>query len=435
MGKSKIDYFFTIFFLLIAAKTSFLYEYDIFWFIFSFSCLGYGFYKQRIYESDLYVFAGFTGLFLAFIIFRNLLFNHLGIDFLISDIYFLLKYILIAYTFCVVFKKRATILISEVIIQFAKISLGLYLFQLVGGGEILFKIGTTFHNNILPYSGLSETYSNFLIFTYDKVHTIRNSGFVWEPGAYGCFLALALLFHFMNNYFHFDKNAIILFIAILTTISTTSYLALGVLMLLYYRYNGGIISFKMIIIFIFGIFIFFSLPFLGDKITNTYQEDVKILDDYEEITNQLEYYSEYGGEVKLNRFSSVIFLYRNFGSQLIFGVSNAYVKLNSTVYGAEISKFNISNGIIDFIVKFGLVGFVFILFRIGKFIYLHYQKAEYSYYIILMTLVMNFGEPLFILPITLIFLFLPRFSVIDDEFDEEDQDEFNENIEELRMTN
>jgi hypothetical protein len=429
MAKSKIDYFFTIFFLLIAAKTSFVYHYDIFWFIFSFSCLGYGFYKQRIYESDLYVFAGFAGLFFAFIIFRNLLFNHLGNDFLISDIYFLLKYILIAYTFCVVFKKRATILISEVIIQFAKISLGLYLFQLVGGGDILFKIGTTFQNSILPYSGRSDTYSNFLVFTYDKLHSIRNAGFVWEPGAYGCFLAIALLFHFMKNYFSFDRNALILIIAILTTISTTSYLALGVLMLLFYRINGGIISFKLIIIFIFGTFMFFTLPFLGNKISNTYQEDVKILDDYEDITNRLEYYSEYGGEVKLNRFSSVIFLYRNFGAQLIFGVSNAYINLNSTIYGVGISKFNISNGTIDFIAKFGLVGFVFILFRIGKFIYLHYQRVEFSFYIIFMIIVMNFGEPIFILPITLIFLFLPRFSVIDDELDEEDEDEFDENIE------
>jgi hypothetical protein len=338
---------------------------------------------------------------------------------------------LIAYIFCVVFKKDATLLISRVIIQLAKISLVLFLFQLVGGGEILFKIGTTFQNSILPYSGISDTYSNFLIFTYDKVHTIRNSGFVWEPGAYGCFLALGLLFHFMNNYFFFDRNAIILVIAILTTISTTSYLALGVLMLLYYRYNGGIISFKMIIIFIFGIFIFSSLPFLGDKITNTYQEDMKILDDYDEITNQLEYYSEYGGEVKLNRFSSVIFLYRNFGAQLIFGVSNAYNNLNSTVHGVGLSKFNISNGTIDFIAKFGLVGFGFLLFRIGNYIYLHYQRIEFSVYIIFMILVMNFGEPLLILPITLIFLFLSRFSVIDGKLDEEDEVEFDEKIEEL----
>ncbi len=419
MEKTKIDYFFTAFFLLISAKTTFLYEFNIFWFLFSISCLSYGLYKKRIYERDLYVFVGFLGLYLAFIIFRNLVVNHLGIQFLISDLFFVLKYVLVAYAFCVVFKKNATVLISEVTIKFAIFSLAMYAFQLIGGGDILYSIGKTFHSSILPYAGLSDTYSNFLLYTYDKLHHFRNSGFVWEPGAYGCFLAIALLFHFMNNNFVFDRNSIILSVTILTTISTTAFLAYGVVMFLYYRYNGGVVSIKMVVFFIVGIIIFLNLPFLGDKISQTYIDDVKILDDYVEITNQLEYYSEFGGEVKLNRFSSAIFLYRNFGYQLILGVSNAYVNLKSSVYGVEISKFNISNGTIDFIAKFGLVGFGYLLFCMGKFIYLHYQKLEYSLYVVLFVLFMNFGEPIFILPITLIFLFLPRFSVIEDDFEEE----------------
>ncbi|PZX51294.1 hypothetical protein LV84_03803 [Algoriphagus ratkowskyi] len=430
MEKTKLDYFFVFFFILIAAKTSFVYEYDVFWFIFSISCFSYGLYKKRIYESDLYTFAIFTAIFILFIIFRNLFFNKLGVMFLVSDVFFLLKYILISYIFCVVFKKNATILISEVIIFLAKISLALYVFQLVGGGGILFKIGETFHNSTIPYSGISATYSNFIFFTYDKLHHFRNSGFVWEPGAYGCFLVIALLFHFMNNYFVMDRNAIILIIATITTISTTAYLALGILMVLYYRFNEGIISWKMILLSIVGLILFFNLPFLGEKITNIYEEDIKILQNYEEITNQLAFYEEFGGEVKLNRFSSIIFLYQNFGYQLIFGVSNAYINLNSPIFGVEISKFNISNGTIDFIAKFGLVGFAFLLFRMGKFIYLHYQKFEYSLYMILMILVMNFGEPLLILPITLIFLFLPKFSLIDYDFEEE-----NDEIHELSEVN
>ncbi len=429
MEKTKIDYFFTIFFLLITAKTTFLYEYDAFWFLFSISCLGYGLYKKRIYESDLYVFVGFLGFFLALIFFRNLAFNHLGINYLLSDIYFLLKYIFMAFTFCVVFKNNATSLISETIIKLAILALALYVFQLVGGGEILYKIGTTFHESILPYPGISETYSNFLFFTYDKLHPIRNSGFVWEPGAYGCFLAIALLFHFMNNEFTFDRNAIILSVSIITTLSTTAFLSFAVILLLYYRIKGGKISYKMVIPVVIAIIAFFNIPFLGDKITKTYQEDVKILDNHEEINNQLEFYAEQGilGEVKLNRFSSVIFVYRHFGAQLILGVSNAYVNLESSIYGVEISKFNISNGIIDFIAKFGLFGFGFLLFRIGKFIYLHYPKIEYSFYVIFFVLVMNFGEPIFMLPITLIFLFLPRFSVIEDELEEEFEEDIEEN--------
>ena len=420
MEKSKPDYFLTLFFLIISAKTTFLYAYDMFWFLYSFICLGYGMYKRRIYLSDLYVFVGFATIYVGYIIFRDVLFNKLGASYLLSDVFFLLKYIFLTFSFCVVVRENATSLISEVVIILAKISLVFYVFQLAGGGEILFTMGKIFYNSTLPFD-VSSTYSNFFIFTYDKVHTIRNCGFVWEPGAYGCFLITALLFHFMNNNFKFDRNAIIILISIVTTLSTTAYLAVAILMILYYRYHGGVFDIKIIVAMVLGVVLFTSLPFLGDKIGETYEGDVKMLDDYEDINNQLEFYSEYGGEVKLNRFSSVIFLYRNFRSQLIFGVSNAYVKLKSKKYGVEISNFGISNGIIDFIVKFGLIGFIFSLFRIGKFIYIHYFKVEFSIYIVAMVLIMNFGSPIFILPITLMFLFLPRFSEIDD-IDEEDKE-------------
>jgi hypothetical protein len=422
MERTKTDYFFTAFFLIIAAKTTFLTYYDIFWFIFSISCLSYGLYKRRIYASDLYVFVGFAVIYLSYIIFRNVFFNKLGINFILSDIFYLLKYIFLVFIYCVVVKKNATILISEVIIKFAKLSLFLYLFQLIGGGEILFRIGTIFHN-LYPFPGNSETYANFLIFTYDKLHSIRNSGFVWEPGAYGCFLTIGLLFHFMNNSFKFDRNAIILAVSIFTTISTTAYLAFGVLMFLYYRVNGGTISIKMIFGFALGIILFFSLPFLRDKIIQTYYDDKEALDDYETILNGLDYFTENEGQVKLNRFASGIFLYRNFKHQLIFGVSNAYINVKSSVYGVEINKFNISNGIIDFIAKFGLIGLIFLFYRIGNFIYIHYDRLEFSVYMIIIVLVMNFGEPLLMLPITLVFLFLPRFSEIEDELEEEDENE------------
>lgn len=423
MEKTKADYFFTVFFLLISAKTSFLYEVDMFWFIFSISILSYGFYQRRIYESDLYVFVGFAFAYIGYIVFRNILFNKLDSSYLLSDIYFLLKYIFLAYSYCVVVKKNATSLIAEVVIVLAKISLVLYAFQLAGGGEVLYSIGNAFYRYTLPYPGLNDTFSNFWIFTYDRVHTIRNCGFMWEPGAFGCFLTIALMFHFMNNHFVFDRNAIIVVVAIVTTLSTTAYQAFAILLLVYYRYNGGIISFKMIFIFIIGIYLFMSLPFLGDKIAETYEEDLAMLEDHEGIFNQLNFYEDYGGEVKLNRFSSVKFLYDNFGSKLIFGVSNAYVNLKSKLFDVQISRFNISNGIIDFITKFGLIGFLFALYRIGRFIYLHYLKVEFSIYIVLMILIMNFGSPIFILPMTLLFLFLPKFSVLDEDYEEELEEE------------
>lgn len=60
----------------------------------------------------------------------------------------------------------------------------------------------------------------------------RNCGAFWEPGAFGCYLLIVPLL-FINNlpllYRRYRKECIVLFIALLTTQSTTAYLAFAAL--------------------------------------------------------------------------------------------------------------------------------------------------------------------------------------------------------------
>jgi hypothetical protein len=430
MEKTKVDYIIAFFFLIISSKATFLFHFDIFWFIFILFALTYGFVQKRIYSKDLYIFAGFGIAYISYVLFRNFVFNKLPFPFLLSDIFFLFKFIFLSYVFCAVLKQNATSLFSEVVIKLASLSLGLYAIQLLGGGDLLYKIGDTFMSFTPSFPGRSATFSNFLFFTYDKLHVYRNSGFAWEPGAYGCFLVVALFFYLINNNLKIDKNAIILIIALFTTVSTTAIMGFAFLVFLIYRARGGKWNYGIISFIIIFALSFFYLPFLGDKIKETYENDVKVLDDWEAIDWDLDYYYLYGGEFPLNRFASAIFLHRHFENQLIFGVSNAYVNLKSKIYGVEISRFNLSNGIMDFIAKFGYLGIIFLLFKFGHFTYKIFGRVEYSLYFIFAFLCLGFGEPIFVLPLSLIFLFLPSlnlfdFSVLNEVPDQ--SDEVNDN--------
>lgn len=425
MQKNKLDYIITVFFLLICAKSTFIYYSDVAWFIFTVVTLAIGLIQKRIYENDIYIFLGFLGTYFLYILFRYVFLNKLSNDYLISDIFFVFKYILLAYAYVVVMKERIAEVFPQVIAFWSLITLGFYAFQLAGGGKVLFVFGTTIQGMLPPMPTLSETYSNFILFSYDTIHHVRNSGFAWEPGAFGCFLVIGMIIHFINNNYKFDSIAIIMTIAILSTLSTTTYVGFSIIMYLYYRMNGGKVHLGFILFLGIGLIAFFTLPFLGEKIISTYNEDVKMLDDYEELSWELDYYTEIGGEVMLNRFSSWIFLYRHFGWQLIFGVSNAYVNITSSIYGIPINRFNISNGIIDFITKFGLIGFCYVNFRIGKFIYMHTKSLEISFLTVVSIVLLNFGEPIFILPITMMFIFFPNLIILVDKDEEKDHDDYN----------
>src|SRR6201999_2065969 len=115
------------------------------------------------------------------------------------------------------------------------IDLVIYFFQVAGFADAIYGFSESLN---LPKANTIPGFTNFIIFSFTKgLHEYRNSGFVWEPGAYGCFLTLTLLLQFFRNKFQFDKVAIIFVVAIIPTFSTTNYLALFIVFFLVYRYR------------------------------------------------------------------------------------------------------------------------------------------------------------------------------------------------------
>ncbi|MEP2281005.1 hypothetical protein [Maribacter sp.] len=373
-------------------------EYNSAWFGLELFLIFTAFYLKRVKKNDVHFFLISAVVYVVYMFFRFKL-NNLSNDYLISDIFYFFKFLFTSYLFCLILKEKALYYLVKVVSHLALVSLVFYSIQLYGNGVIVKAIGTAFES--ITVDDESFRYTNFIFFTFDDIHYYRNSGFCWEPGAFGSFLTLALLFNFLINDFKLNKEALIITLAILTTVSTTAYLGVFLLFFLRYRVlNNG----SNIVIVIFAVVFAIAIPnvpFLGEKIVEIYDQDIQDLKELEQLSV---YYEDVKRQIPLNRFASVIFLYEQFDWKLFLGVSNQYDQFYIDEYNV-----NISNGIMDFITKFGLVGLVVLLYRFGKLCKVYLKKTEYVFYAILILLTLSFGEPILMLPISVIFLFLPTF--------------------------
>ncbi|CAN0579126.1 unnamed protein product [Ectocarpus sp. 12 AP-2014] len=394
----NIYYLVVLLFLLFSSKANFLVDYNSAWFGLEVFMIVVAFRLKKVKKRDIQYFLTCLAVYFLYIAVRFKL-NKLPADYFTSDVFYFFKFAFTAYLFCVILREKALYYLVKVISHLAIVSLVFYSIQLFQNGAIVKAIGTTFER--LTVDDGSFRYTNFVFFTFDDIHYYRNSGFCWEPGAFGSFLTLALMFNFLINDFKLNKEALIITLAILTTVSTTAYLGVFLLFFLRYRVlNRG----SKIAIIIFAVIFALAIPnvpFLGEKVVEIYEQDIRDLKELEQLSV---YYEDVERQIPLNRFASVIFLYEQFNWKLFLGVSNQYDE-----YYINEFNVNISNGIMDFITKFGVVGLMVLLYRYGKLCWGYLRKTEYVCYSILILLILSFGEPILMLPICVIFIFLPTF--------------------------
>lgn len=403
-------YFVTLLFILLSDKATFMDDMNICWFlvsaIFLFIALG----KNKLTYGDTRFFGMFLLIYAAFCAVRSFFFNQLPLSFLLDDLVFPFKYLLPSFLFCVILRERAIEYLTKVIFHLALLSLPLYCLQLISGNTV-YAIGKFLN---LPYAHF-DGYVNMIFFTYVKVHAIRNSGFSWEPGAFGFFLIMGLLFNFFSNNFKFDRKAIVMTIALVTTISTTSYLAFMVVILLFFRARG--VKFGKLLFFIVPILLVFavSLPFLFDKIGVVYRRDMGDLKNLQTL-NQT--YIRMGVVMPLNRFASMLFLWNHEGVRLLWGVSNSY---RDTI--PILKNISLSNGIFILLTQFGAIGMLYLLYRS----YLLFKKingrAEIAAYCVAILLILGFSEVVFVTSLVLSFLFMYRYALPATQEDLVDEDE------------
>lgn len=391
-------YFVTYLFVLISAKGSFLYFSNIWWFFTDFMLIWVGVEKNRFARRDFKLLASFCAIYIGFCSFRSLFLIHLPFAFWLSDMEFLFKFILVSFLYCAVLKEKAIYYITRVIIQLAIISIPFYFLQLLPG-ELVWNIGRAIN---LPPHFASGTYTNFIVFTYVKQHHIRNSGFSWEPGAFGFFLCIGLLLHLLINNFKFDKSARWLTLAIITTLSTTSYIALLLIVFLYYRARGVKIATLTVLLVPILILLAVQLPFLFNKITYIYNKDSEDINNIDFLSR---WYLVRGQQMPLNRFGSALYLDQLFGINMIWGVSNIYENAVPVL-----KTINLSNGNFVFMAKFGLIGLIFFLQKCFILFRKYTYSVELSVYGILTIVILGFGESIFTISLLMCFLFLYYYS-------------------------
>jgi hypothetical protein len=390
-------YFVTFLFLLLSAKTSLFYS-NIGYILTDLVLIWVGIEKKRFCARDFKIILISSSIYIVYCTVRWMFLLHLPVSFWSSDIDFLTKFIFTSFLFCAVLKDHAIHYLVKVIYHLAIISIPLYFLQLVGG-DLYVTLGNALH---LTSDLVQSPYTNFFVFSYAPEHAIRNSGFCWEPGAFGFYLNMALMLNFLINKFSFDKKTGWLAFAIVTTLSTTSYLALAIIVIAYLRANGMKLN-KLIIISVPVLcFLGLQVPFLVSKISLIYSKDSEMMN---RISFLSKYYYKRGLQLPLNRFGSMFYLYQLFGINLVWGISNDYIDSVPAL-----KSINISNGIFEMMAQFGLISLIYLLNRIYALVKKLTASIETSLYCVAVILVLGFSEPIFSMSLMVSFFFLYYYS-------------------------
>lgn len=114
--------------------------------------------------------------------------------------------------------------------------------------------------NIIFYTINDETHLSL-----DTRLLLRNAGFAWEPGAFSVFLSFAIVCNIFRKGFRFlgNRHLIVFLIALLTTQSTTGYIILGMIAVVWLLASKHYLYVIMLIPLMIWVN---TLPFMGDKI-------------------------------------------------------------------------------------------------------------------------------------------------------------------------
>lgn len=218
---------------------------------------------------------------------------------------------------------------------------------------------------------------------------LRNAGAFSEPGSFGTYLVLALL---LNNYFSgnkFNKNVIILILAMITTFSTAVYFGLFFI-LAAMIFKKKILDKRLLLfipVFYLSIFTFTEYDFLQDKVSEHY-------------STQMEY------DLTQPTSGRILGARKSFYTLAHFPISGKGL-LAATRETDYTSKFASGYGFSGFSTKIGVVGFVFWLLWLYKssLYFSHYKKLRGRLnYLALLSVLFAQSVPLNSVPF-MIFLF------------------------------
>ena len=252
-----------------------------------------------------------------------------------------------------------------------------------------------------PASGTSS--ASFLIFNVPNVEYYegkgmlgfeRNCGFCWEPGLFACFLVIAIFNNLLRTKNRIRNNVwlYVLIVALLTTFSTTGYVAFFAIIVSHFVIGRvNLFSLRNIIILVllgFAAYRVFQLPFMRDKIlaksdTSEYMTDNQLI--MEDVKNQ-------GELVTVDRFEGMTLDYLNFIDKPFWGYGIS--RENSYIYKYMSEFILISNGTTTVFSNFGIFMAILLhFFYIRNSIYIRKccRSNDKSFYFIYMIISFSYS--------------------------------------------
>lgn len=268
--------------------------------------------------------------------------------------------------------------------------------------------------NFFTFSGLPldvpYTKSLLLYTSFDlPKDMLRNSGMFWEPGAFAGYLVLALLFIILQNRGFtlgaYKKQAIWIVLGLLTTLSTTGFLVLALILLIYIVQNYKFGKFILIpVIAVGGYFAYNNLEILGEKLEDQYNEAAEM--DKSDVSN--------------TRFGAL-----NMDLQYIEDkpfTGNGLDKRTRYRFHPWVDDgIGHGNGMSNFIVYWGIPFFLFWLICVFRFAYISTASVSTAvWFTVIMILILQ-GEQFLNYPLFLLFFTAPAIEFLWND-DEEEND-------------
>ncbi len=210
---------------------------------------------------------------------------------------------------------------------------------------------------------------------------LRNSGPFWEPGAFAGYLVVALAFNIIIYKTFFNKKGKHLLFGLLTTFSSTGYVALFAILIFYIMVKAEFV-YKMILIPILiavSIVAFTSIDFLGEKISEN---------------------ADISGNTHNTRFTSAMLDLNDTYENPLLGLGRSgETRFKGSLYAHENHRNNGTSGFLaTYGIPFFILYFFFIYLGISKLCKIYNMKSIFALYFVILLLLIGFSEVYFFYP-------------------------------------
>jgi len=263
--------------------------------------------------------------------------------------------------------------------------------------------------------GIPHVKTLFLYTAYDlPKEELRNAGMFWEAGAFAGYLVLALLFiTVINKKFtigSYRKETFWIITGLLTTMSTTGFLVLALMIFIYifqnYKYGRIIV---LPVVFFASLYAYNNLAFLNAKIEEQYDEAAEM-----EST-----------DVSNTRFGSL-------NMDMIYIMDQPYTgngldsKTRYRFHPWIDGDIGHGNGMSNFLVWWGIPFFLFWVFCVYKFAAANSGSIKSGILFTIILLLVLQGEQFLNFPIFLMFFTAPLFVFMEEEEEDSEEPEYEE---------